>query len=168
MIRKGTDDDFAEILHIINDAAVAYKGVIPQDRWHEPYMTKEELREQIENGVEFSCYVEADEILGVMGIQDRTDVDLIRHAYVRTKCRNMGIGSLLLTELLKSSSKPILIGTWRAASWAIGFYEKHGFSLVEEEEKNRLLRKYWKIPDRQVETSVVLVDGKYLGASSTC
>src|SRR5215467_9370090 len=106
MIRKGTDDDFAEILHIINDAAVAYKGVIPQDRWHEPYMSKEELREQIEEGVEFSCYVDGDEILGVMGIQDRADVDLIRHAYVRTKCRKRGIGSLLLTELLRSSDKP--------------------------------------------------------------
>jgi N-acetylglutamate synthase-like GNAT family acetyltransferase len=124
-------------------------------------MTKEELRAQIEDGVRFSCYVDDDEIIGVMGIQDKADVALIRHAYVRTRQRKRGIGSLLLQELIKGAKKPILIGTWKAADWAIRFYEKHGFSAVEEEEKNRLLRKYWAIPDRQVETSVVLVDGKY-------
>jgi N-acetylglutamate synthase-like GNAT family acetyltransferase len=161
MIRKGTDEDFETILDIINDAAIAYKGVIPPDRWHDPYMPAQELREQIEDGVRFSLYVDEKEIVGVMGIQDKTDVDLIRHAYVRTTQRNKGIGSLLLTELLRNSEKPILIGTWKAAHWAIGFYEKHGFSLVEEQEKNRLLRRYWKIPDRQVETSVVLADEKY-------
>jgi N-acetylglutamate synthase-like GNAT family acetyltransferase len=161
MIRKGTDEDFEEIFDIINDAAMAYKGVIPPDRWHEPYMTKEELKAQIEDGVRFSCYVDNDEIIGVMGIQDKTDVELIRHAYVRTRQRNKGVGTLLLRELIKDSTKPILIGTWRAADWAICFYEKHGFCLVDEEEKNRLLKKYWAIPDRQVETSVVLVDEKY-------
>lgn len=161
MIRKGTDEDFEEILNIINDAAIAYKGVIPPDRWSEPYMTKEELKEQIEDGVRFSCYVDNNEIIGVMGIQDKTDVDLIRHAYVRTKQRKKGIGTLLLQELVKDSTKPILIGTWKAAHWAISFYEKHGFYLVDEEEKNRLLKKYWTIPDQQVETSVVLVDGKH-------
>jgi N-acetylglutamate synthase-like GNAT family acetyltransferase len=161
MIRKATDEDFEEIFNIINDAAIAYKGVIPPDRWHEPYMTKEELQAQIEDGVRFSCYIDNNEIMGVMGIQDKTDVDLIRHAYVRTKQSKKGIGSLLLQELIKDAKKPILIGTWKAAHWAIRFYEKHGFRLVEEEEKNRLLKKYWAIPDRQVETSVVLVDGKY-------
>ena len=161
MIRKGTDEDFEEIFNIINDAAIAYKGVIPPDRWHEPYMSREEFKEQIEEGIRFSCYVDHHEIIGVMGIQDKTDVDLIRHAYVRTKQRKQGIGTLLLQELIKNSQKPILIGTWKAAHWAISFYEKHGFSLVDEEEKNRLLRKYWAIPDRQVETSVVLVDEKY-------
>lgn len=161
MIRKGTDEDFEEIFTAINDAAIAYQGVIPPDRWHEPYMTKEELRAQIEDGVRFSCYVANNEIIGVMGIQDRADVMLIRHAYVRTKQRKKGIGSLLLQELMADAKKPILIGTWKAADWAIRFYEKHGFRLVEEEEKNRLLRKYWVIPERQVETSVVLVDGKY-------
>jgi len=161
MIRKGTDEDFETILDIINDASIAYKGVIPPDRRHDPYMPAQELREQIEDGVRFSLYVDEKEIVGVMGIQDKTDVDLIRHAYVRTTQRNKGIGSLLLTELLRNSEKPILIGTWKAAHWAIGFYEKHGFSLVEEQEKNRLLRRYWKIPDRQVETSVVLADEKY-------
>lgn len=161
MIRKGTERDFEEIFNIINDAALAYQGVIPADQWHEPYMTAAELRAQIEDGVQFSCYVDNDEIVGVMGIQEKSDVALIRHAYVRTKQRNKGIGALLLQELIKDAKKPILIGTWQAADWAIRFYEKHGFRLVGEEEKNRLLQKYWAIPDRQVETSVVLVDRKY-------
>ena len=161
MIRECTDEDFEEIFNIINDAAMAYKGVIPPDRWHEPYMTKAELQTQIEDGVRFSCYVDNNEIIGVMGIQDKADVVLIRHAYVRTKRRNKGIGSILLQELIRDAEKPILIGTWKAAIWAISFYENHGFRLVPEEEKNRLLKKYWSIPDRQVETSVVLVDRKY-------
>jgi N-acetylglutamate synthase-like GNAT family acetyltransferase len=161
MIRKSADQDIEEIFKIINDAAIAYKGVIPADRWHEPYMTKEELKAQIDDGVRFSCYVDNNEIVGVMGIQDKTDVELIRHAYVRTKQRNKGIGTLLLRELIKDSTRPILVGTWKAANWAISFYEKNGFYLVDEEEKNRLLKKYWAIPDRQVETSVVLVDEKY-------
>jgi N-acetylglutamate synthase-like GNAT family acetyltransferase len=161
MIRSTTDKDFEEIFNIINDSAIAYKGVIPPDRWHEPYMTKEELKTQIEDGVRFSCYVDQDEMIGVMGIQDKTDVELIRHAYVRTKQRNQGIGTRLLQELINNSTKPILIGTWKAASWAIRFYEKNGFCLVDEAEKTRLLKRYWKIPDRQVETSVVLVDERY-------
>jgi N-acetylglutamate synthase-like GNAT family acetyltransferase len=161
MIRKGTDTDFDDIFTIINDAAIAYKGVIPSDRWHEPYMSKDELKAQIEDGVRFFCYVDESEIVGVMGVQDKADVELIRHAYVRTTQRNKGIGTVLLRELTKDAKKPILIGTWKAASWAISFYEKNGFSLVDEEEKTRLLQKYWAIPDRQVETSVVLVDEKY-------
>ena len=168
MIRNSTDEDFEEIFNTINDAAIAYKGVIPPDRWHEPYMTREELKAQFEDGVRFSCYVDDNEIVGVMGIQDKGDVELIRHAYVKTKRRNSGIGTLLLRELINGSTKPILIGTWKAARWAIGFYEKHGFSLVAEEEKNRLLKKYWAIPDRQVETSVVLVDEKYKKMESLC
>jgi N-acetylglutamate synthase-like GNAT family acetyltransferase len=162
MIRKGTDQDFDEILEIINDASIAYKGIIPPDRWHEPYMQKEELQAQIDDGVTFSCCVDGNKIVGVMGIQDKRDVDLIRHAYVRTEQRNNGIGSRLLLELINGSKKPILIGTWKTANWAVRFYEKHGFSLVNEEDKNRLLKKYWAIPDRQVETSVVLVDKKYM------
>ena len=161
MIRKGTNEDFEQIFNIINDAAIAYKGVIPTDRWHEPYMTKAELAAQIEEGVRFSCFIDYNEIIGVMGIQDKTDVDLIRHAYVRTSQRKKGIGSLLLQEAIRDSQKPILIGTWKAAWWAIRFYQKHGFSLLDEEEKDRLLKKYWNIPDRQVETSVVLGDQKY-------
>jgi N-acetylglutamate synthase-like GNAT family acetyltransferase len=161
MIRNCADEDFEAIFKTINDAAIAYQGVIPPDRWHEPYMTKAELKAQIEDGVRFSCYVDNHEIIGVMGIQDKTDVALIRHAYVRTKQRNQGFGTLLLRALIKDSTKPILIGTWKATHWAIRFYEKHGFCLVDEEEKNRLLKKYWSIPDRQIETSVVLVDEKY-------
>jgi N-acetylglutamate synthase-like GNAT family acetyltransferase len=161
MIRKATDKDFVSILEVINDGAIAYKGIIPADRWHEPYMTAAELQKQMAEGVRFSCYVHQDEIIGVMGIQDKTVVDLIRHAYVRTTHRKQGIGSRLLQELIKTTEKPVLIGTWKAASWAISFYEKHGFRLVDEEEKNFLLRKYWSIPDRQIETSVVLADVKY-------
>jgi len=162
MIRKGTDEDFDEILNIINDAAIAYKGVIPADCWHEPYMTAAELLLQIDQGVRFSCYVVGDEIVGVMGIQDKGDVELIRHAYVRTKQRKNGVGTALLLELIKSSTQPVLIGTWKAAHWAIRFYEKHGFTLVADNDKNLLLKKYWVIPDRQMETSVVLADERYM------
>lgn len=161
MIRRCGDGDFEAIYGVINDAAIAYKGIIPGDRWHEPYMPREELREQIADGVQFSGYVEGDAIIGVMGIQDKGEVALIRHAYVRTQRRNKGIGTLLLKALIQDTTQPILIGTWKAADWAIRFYEKNGFRLVDEEEKNRLLRQYWNIPERQVETSVVLVDGRY-------
>lgn len=161
MIRDASENDFNAIYTVINDAAVAYKAVIPADRWHEPYMTKEELQAQIEDGVRFSCYIDDNKIVGVMGIQDKIEVNLIRHAYVVTKERKKGIGTMLLRELLKDSQKPVLIGTWRAAHWAISFYERHGFFIVSEEEKNILLRKFWNIPDRQVETSIVLAEIKY-------
>jgi GNAT superfamily N-acetyltransferase len=163
MIRKGTSEDLEDVLAVINDAAKAYKGVIPPDRWHEPYMTKDELQTQINDGVQFSCYVEDNEIIGIMGVQDKGDVQLIRHAYVRTEHRNRGIGTLLLHELVMQAKKPILIGTWKAANWAIRFYEKNGFRLVAKEEAIRLLRKYWVIPDRQIETSAVLAGGRYTG-----
>jgi N-acetylglutamate synthase-like GNAT family acetyltransferase len=145
-----------DIYEIINDAASAYKGVIPADRWHEPYMPKEELKTQIEQGVEFWCYKEAEKILGVMGIQDKGDVTLIRHAYVRTIFRNKGIGGKLLENLTTLTNKPVLIGTWAEAEWAIRFYQQHGFRLLSQEEKNKLLAKYWTIPQRQAEASVVL------------
>jgi N-acetylglutamate synthase-like GNAT family acetyltransferase len=161
MIRKSRPEDFDAIYTIINNAALAYKGVIPDDRWHDPYMTRTELQQQIDDGVEFSCYCEDGKVLGVMGIQDKNDLFLIRHAYVLTINRNKGIGTKLLKELKRSSGRPVLIGTWKAATWAISFYLKNGFSLVAEEEKEVLLRKYWSIPERQVETSVVLADGKY-------
>ncbi|MDB9528666.1 GNAT family N-acetyltransferase [Oscillatoria sp. CS-180] len=166
MIRKTTAEDFEAIFNIINDAAIAYKDVIPADRWHDPYMSRKELQAQIEDGVGFSCYADGDELIGVMGIQDKGDVALIRHAYVRTQQRNQGVGTRLLRALIKGSTKPILVGTWKAASWAVRFYKKNGFSLVNEAEKNRLLKQYWSIPDRQVETSVVLVDEKYWRDSS--
>jgi GNAT superfamily N-acetyltransferase len=156
MIRQLNDTDFQEIHAIINDAAQAYKGNIPADRWHEPYMTQDELRHEIESGVVFSGYEEAGQLIGVMGVQAVNDVTLIRHAYVRTSHRRRGIGSLLLDALKRNITTPILIGTWADATWAIRFYEKHGFSKVSPKEKDRLLRTYWQIPARQVETSVVL------------
>jgi N-acetylglutamate synthase-like GNAT family acetyltransferase len=156
MILPGTKDDFTHIFEIINDAASAYKGIIPQDRWHEPYMSRSELQHQIDEGVQFYCYIDNDTITGVMGIQDKGDVTLIRHAYVRTSARNKGIGGKLLHHLSTLTTKPILIGTWADATWAIEFYKKHGFRQVSHEEKEQLLRKYWSIPLRQVETSVVL------------
>lgn len=158
MIRQCNDDDFEIIYEIINDAAQAYKGIIPEDRWKEPYMSREELRHEIDEGVIFWGYEEDRKLKGIMGIQDVQDVTLIRHAYVRTKERNRGIGSKLMSHLRHMTDRPILIGTWADAIWAIRFYEKHGFRLVSTEQKNRLLRKYWRIPDRQVETSVVLAE----------
>jgi len=158
MIRPCADADFHAILEIINDAAQAYRGIIPADRWHEPYMPEAELAGQMESGVRFWGYEENGELSGVMGIQDVRDVTLIRHAYVRTVHRNRGIGASLLVHLRTLTAKPILIGTWAAADWAIRFYEKNGFALIGGDEKNRLLRTYWSIPDRQIETSVVLAE----------
>lgn len=146
---------------IINDAAVKYRGVIPPDRWHEPYMSLEELRTEIAAGVRFWGYATGGEFEGVMGIQDVQDVTLIRHAYVRTSRQGRGVGRQLLHHLLTLTPQPVLIGTWAAASWAISFYVHHGFAVVTEEEKNRLLKKYWSIPERQIATSVVLADGKW-------
>ena len=156
LITKSRTSDFKQIYEIINDAASAYKGIIPEDGWHEPYMSELELQNQIDRGVEFWCYSDNDGILGVMGIQDKSEVALIRHAYVKTTARNKGIGSKLLQHLSQLTKKPILIGTWADAIWAINFYKKHGFRLVSFTEKERLLRKYWMISLRQIETSVVL------------
>ncbi|SEF46902.1 GNAT family N-acetyltransferase [Paenibacillus sp. UNC499MF] len=158
MIRLCTEHDIRDIYDIINDAAAAYKGIIPADRFHEPYMTMEELQNEIRNGVVFWGYEDDGRLIGVMGIQDKGDVSLIRHAYVRTDQRKGGIGSRLLAHLTDLTEKPFLIGTWADASWAIAFYLKNGFVLVPEEEKEHLLRTYWTIPDRQIETSVVLGD----------
>jgi N-acetylglutamate synthase-like GNAT family acetyltransferase len=156
MITSSTQQDFGRIYEIINDAAAAYKGIIPEDCWHEPYMSERELQDQIDDGVKFWNYKEDDEIIGVMGIQDKGDVTLIRHAYVSTSARNRGIGTKLLFHLISLTTKPVLIGTWADATWAIAFYKKHGFRLVSFEEKEEMLRKYWTIPPRQIETSVVL------------
>jgi N-acetylglutamate synthase-like GNAT family acetyltransferase len=162
MIRLCTDNDFNAIFEIVNDAAQAYKGVIPDDRWHEPYMPQDYLQHELDSGVVFWGYEENGELLGVMGIQDVQDVTIIRHAYVRTKHRNKGIGGNLISHLKTLATRPTLIGTWRAATWAIRFYERYGFKLVSHEEKERLLRKYWNIPERQTETSVVLADERAL------
>jgi GNAT superfamily N-acetyltransferase len=161
MIRYCEDNDF-EIVHaIINEAAEVYTGVIPEDRWKAPYMSKDELKHEIDDGVSFFGYEEDGELVGVMGIQDVQDVALIRHAYVRTARQHHGIGRKLLYELCRKTRRPILIGTWASAVWAIRFYGKNGFRLVTAEEKDRLLKKYWSIPERQVETSVVLADQKW-------
>jgi GNAT superfamily N-acetyltransferase len=156
MIRRCTDSDLVEMVAVINDAAQAYKGVIPDDRWHEPYMSMGELQEQIRDGVEFWGLAEKDRLAGVMGIQDKGAVALIRHAYVRATRRGRGIGTQLLRHLEGMTDKPILIGTWAAAAWAIRFYEKNGYRLLSRQETERLLRQYWKIPERQIATSVVL------------
>ncbi len=146
---------------IVNDAAVAYRGHIPDDRWHEPYMPLEELRGEIAAGVRFLGVEREGALVGVMGSQEVLDVTLIRHAYVRTSERGHGLGTLLLKQLLATTTRPVLIGTWRAATWAISFYERHGFQVVGDEEKNRLLKCYWTVPDRQIETSVVLADARW-------
>ena len=156
MIRRCDDRDFESIHAIINDGAQAYRGIIPADRWTDPYMSSEHLRHEIDAGVVFWGDEEAGTLNGVMGLQDVQDVTLIRHAYVRTSSRGTGIGTRLLTHLRERATRPILIGTWTDAVWAIRFYEKHGFRLVGADEKSRLLKKYWTIPDRQIETSVVL------------
>ena len=161
MIRKCDNNDFEDICSIINDAAEAYNGVIPEDCWKTPYMSREELRHEIEDGVVFWGHEEDGELIAVMGTQRVQSVVLIRHAYVRTVRQNQGIGSSLLSALRIQINRPALIGTWADAYWAIRFYEKHGFQLVSPVEKERLLRKYWSVPDRQIEASVVLADQRW-------
>ena len=157
MICKLSPSDVDSVLRVVNDAAQAYKGVIPDDRWKEPYMSAEELKKEIEAGVRFYGWVEDDTLLGLMGIQHIKDTTLIRHSYVLTKYQRGGIGGKLLGHLMSLAKTPeILVGTWQDATWAIRFYEKHGFKLVSRKEKDRLLREYWNIPERQIETSVVL------------
>jgi GNAT superfamily N-acetyltransferase len=161
MIRPLKANETGAAYAIINQAALAYKGVIPADCWQEPYMPEAELLSEMADGVEFSCALEAGRMVGLMGRQDRGEVNLIRHAYVHPEAQRRGIGADLLTHLLLKISGPVLVGTWAAAWWAIRFYEKHGFQLVTPEEKNRLLNTYWTISPRQVETSVVLADPKW-------
>ncbi len=157
-IRLCRDDERTEILRIINEAAEAYKGVIPADCWHAPYMLSEELTGEIAAGVVFWGYEERDTLLGVMGIQPVLDVDLIRHAYVRPQAQRRGVGSALLQHLRQLNCRRILIGTWAATDWAIRFYERHGFVSVSPQRKTSLLKTYWTVPDRQIETSVVLAN----------
>ena len=160
MIRHCNEADLENIWTIINDGAQAYKGVIPADRWGEPYMSREKLHEEVADGVAFWGYEEDGQLVGVMGIQQVEDVTLIRHAYVRTGYQKRGIGAQLLSHLRDLSNRPVLIGTWADASWAIDFYQNRGFRVVSPEEKERLLRKYWSVPERQVETSLVLIEQK--------
>ncbi len=161
MIRPCHPEDFDQVYAIINDGAKAYQGIIPADRLRHPYMSRDELQHEIAAGVTFSAYEDSGQLVGVMGIQPVQDVTLIRHAYVRTTHQKHGIGAQLLSHLRAQATTPILIGTWAAAVWAIRFYERHGFHLVGPEEKNRLLKKYWTVPDRQIETSVVLSDSRH-------
>jgi len=160
-IRPCSAQDLPQIFSIINDAAQAYRGVIPTDRWREPYMPRDELEQALGQGIAFWGCESHGKLVGVMGIQDRGEVTLIRHAYVRTAERRKGIGERLLRELEGMAAKPILIGTWSAAAWAIRFYEKNGYRALSRPETERLLRKYWSIPERQIETSVVLANERW-------
>ena len=160
-LRRATSSDVPAIFSIVNDAAQAYRGVIPADRWHEPYMPRDELEREIASGVEFWVAEEAGRILGVMGIQDKVEVALVRHAYVIPSTQRSGIGTRLLKHVTALLDKPILIGTWAAATWAIDFYRRNGFTVVAGAEKEALLRRFWSIPPRQVETSVVLADSRW-------
>ncbi len=155
-IRPCGDHERAAILAIVNAAAEAYRGVIPADRWTDPYMPAEELDEEIAAGVRFWGYEDGGALLGVMGIQTVRDVELIRHAYVAPHAQRAGIGAALLDKLVEEAARPILVGTWAAADWAIRFYARHGFELLPPQRSAELLREYWSIPERQIETSVVL------------
>jgi len=162
VIRPCTERDFEDILAIVNDAAQAYRSVIPTDRWHDPYMPRGELEGEIAAGVAFRGYEADGRLLGVMGVQPVQDVLLIRHAYVRTAERRRGIGGKLLEDIRAEAARPLLVGTWAAAEWAIRFYQRHGFDLVPRADIPALLRRYWDIPERQVETSVVLAETGWL------
>lgn len=161
MIRRCADADFSVIEGVINEAAQAYRGVIPADCWHEPYMTVSALDTEMAAGVNFWGWDESGALMGVMGLQQVRDVTLIRHAYVRSAHQGRGIGGALLDFLADRGTGPLLVGTWAAAVWAIRFYERHGFRLVSAAEKDRLLDTYWSIPSRQKETSVVLSSTRY-------
>lgn len=161
MVRRCEAFESRKILDIINQAAQAYRGVIPLDCWQEPYMPRDELEEELDRGVEFWGYESGGELVGVMGLQDMGDVALLRHAYVKPEHQNRGIGGELLSALREQTELPLLVGTWADATWAISFYQKHGFRLVPLEEHGPQLKKYWTISDRQVESSVVLADNRW-------
>jgi len=161
-IRRSTPADVPVIFEIVNDGAQAYRGVIPADRWHEPYMPMHELEGEIGAGVQFWLAEDEGEVVGVMGIQDKGEVALVRHAYTRTRLQRKGVGTQLLRHVEGLLDKPVLIGTWAAATWAIDFYKRNGYTVVSHAEKEKLLRTYWSIPARQVETSVVLADRRWL------
>ncbi len=157
-IRLCRSGEYGTMLAIINAAAEAYRGVIPSDCWHEPYMLLKELETEVAAGVTFFGYEANGQLIGVMGIQHVADVDLIRHAYVLPGNQHRRIGSALLAHLQNLSTRRMLVGTWTAAEWAIRFYQRHGFELVSPSQKTSLLRTYWTISERQIETSVVLAN----------
>jgi GNAT superfamily N-acetyltransferase len=168
LIRESRPEDFEAILAIINDAAQAYRGVIPGDRWHDPYMPRPDLAKEIAAGVVFWVAEDNGRLVGVMGIQDKGEVALVRHAYTATSLQRKGVGTKLLRHVEGLTDKPILIGTWADASWAIDFYRRNGFTVVATEDKNRLLKTYWSIPLRQIETSVVLADRRWMEPRPSC
>jgi GNAT superfamily N-acetyltransferase len=163
-IRRCRDHEREAILGLVNAAAEAYRGVIPADRWHEPYMTSGELEGELAAGVAFWGYEADGALVGIMGIQSVGDFDLIRHAYVSPGSQRQGVGAALLQHLAGSTTRRMLVGTWAAADWAIQFYRRHGFELVSRESKTELLKAYWSIPERQIETSVVLAKPPLAGA----
>ena len=168
MIRVGDERDFPQILEVINDAAQAYRGILPAGLWRNPYMPEDELREELAAGVSFLVVdSQAEEIEGVMGLQQAGEVSLIRHAYVRRACQDQGVGSALLGALRARTVRPLLVGTWRDAGWAVRFYERRGFQLVPAERAAKLLRRYWTVPERQIETSVVLADERWMRDGSS-
>ena len=157
MIKECTKKNISNILYVINDASLKYKGIIPNDCWHEPYMTKQKLISEFDNGVRMFGYNKDNTLVGVMGIQELKDVTLIRHAYILTQYQGLGIGKSLLQHLFKiKTSSCLLVGTWRDATWAIQFYEKFGFVLHTKKQTAQLLKKYWNLPSKQIENSVVL------------
>ncbi len=167
LIRRCREDEMPGVLAIINEAAQAYRGVIPSDRWHEPYMSRDELTRDVAAGVVFWGLHKQGEMIGVMGMQPARDVDLIRHAYVRPEHQRSGAGAMLIEHLRLHCTRRMLVGTWKAASWAIDFYRRHGFEPVDPATTVLLLKTYWSIPDRQIETSVVLANPPW-AASATC
>ncbi len=157
MISEYTKNDTSKILHVINDASLRYKGIIPDNCWHEPYMSKQKLIDEFSDGVRMYAYHHDNKLIGVIGIQEVKDVILIRHAYTLTSYQGKGTGSKLLNYLLKKNQNSrLLVGTWRAATWAIRFYEKFGFILQTKDQSTLLLKKYWKISSNQIKNSVVL------------
>jgi GNAT superfamily N-acetyltransferase len=162
-IRPCRDDERAAIGAIVNAAAQVYRDVIPADRWHDPYMGRDELDAEIAAGVAFWAYDADGDVLGIMGIQPARDVELIRHAYVLPDSQRLGVGGALLEHLMRRSRGRMLVGTWASAGWAIDFYRRHGFELVGPERSRSLLRAYWTIPDRQIEESVVLASPPFAG-----
>src|SRR3954468_16067358 len=147
-IRPCRDDERPAILAIVNAAAEAYRGVIPADRWHDPYMPADELDAEIAAGVVFHGYEEDGALVGVRGIQRVRDVDLIRHAYVLPERQRGGVGAALIEHLMRVAARRTLVGTWAPAGWAIDFSRRTGFEPVSRERTAALLREYWSIPER--------------------
>lgn len=165
-MRPATDADLRSVLAVINDAAEAYRGVIPADCWHRPYMTERALRREVGDGVRFWVIEVGGAVVAAMGLQAVRDVTLIRHAYVAREHQRTGLGGTLLEQLRSRSERPMLVGTWRAATWAVAFYRRHGFELLPDGEAQRLLRRYWSVPARQMAASVVLADSRWQAAPS--